>query len=90
MKASEQQIGGSHYNSLAIQPDEYIYRNQIGFHEGCIIKYATRWRNKGGQQDLEKIKHFVDLLIQREDEAKARIERKLKVAKKKETKKKKA
>ncbi len=59
----ETQIGGTHYCKLAIQPVEYIYKNNIPFIEGCIIKYATRWRDKGGLQDLEKIKHFVDLLI---------------------------
>jgi hypothetical protein len=44
----------------------YIHLNEIPFIEGCIIKYATRWRDKGGIKDLEKIKHFVDLLIELE------------------------
>lgn len=57
------QVSGSHYKSLKIQPVEYIHANDIPFIEGSIIKYATRWRAKGGVKDLEKIKHFVDLLI---------------------------
>lgn len=57
------QIGGNHYSKLAIQPIEYIDANDIPFIEGCIIKYATRWRDKGGIQDLEKIKHLVDIRI---------------------------
>jgi len=60
------QIGGDHYKRLAIQPVEYIHANGLGFIEGSIIKYATRWRDKGGIRDLEKIKHFVDLLIELE------------------------
>lgn len=57
------QIGGNHYSKLAIQPIEYIDANDIPFIEGCIIKYATRWRDKGGIQDLEKIKHLVEIRI---------------------------
>jgi hypothetical protein len=62
------QVGGDHYCKLAIQPVEYIVKNNIPFIEGNIIKYATRWRDKGGIKDLEKIKHFVDLLIEFEAE----------------------
>jgi hypothetical protein len=59
-------VAGSHYKDLKIQPVEYIHANNIPFIEGSIIKYATRWRDKGGIKDLEKIKHFVDLLIELE------------------------
>lgn len=57
------QIGGSHYKDLAIQPVEYIYANGIGYFEGNVIKYVTRWKEKGGIDDLEKAKHYIDLLI---------------------------
>lgn len=60
------QEGGSHYKNLAIQPVEYIHANQIAFIEGCIIKYASRWRDKGGIADLKKIIHFAELLIELE------------------------
>jgi hypothetical protein len=66
MSALETQVAGSHYKDLKIQPVEYIHANNIPFIEGSIIKYATRWRDKGGIKDLEKIKHFVDLLIELE------------------------
>ena len=52
--------------NLVIQPVQYIQANKIGFCEGSIIKYATRWREKGGIRDLEKIKHFCDILIEGE------------------------
>jgi len=66
MSALDTQVAGSHYKTLKIQPVEYIHANGIGFIEGSIIKYATRWRDKGGVKDLEKIKHFADLLIELE------------------------
>jgi len=60
------QVGGGHYKDLKIQPVQYIHANNIPFIEGSCIKYLTRWRDKGGIQDLEKVKHFIDLLIQLE------------------------
>ena len=64
MSALDTQVAGSHYKSMKIQPVEFITANNIGFLEGCIIKRICRWRNKDGIQDLEKIKHEVDLLIE--------------------------
>lgn len=62
-KALDTQVGGNHYKNLAIQPVEYIFKNKLGYFEGCVIKYVTRWKSKGGVQDLEKAKHFLELLI---------------------------
>lgn len=60
------QVGGSHYKSKGIQPVEYISANNLNFLEGCIVKRITRWREKNGLEDLQKIKHEVDLLIEME------------------------
>lgn len=57
------QVSGSHYKDLKIQPVEYIHGNGIPFIEGCVIKYVTRWRAKGGVEDLKKAQHFLDILI---------------------------
>lgn len=57
------QVGGDHYRKLKIQPVEYIHANGINFFAGNAIKYLTRYESKGGKQDLEKAKHFIDLLI---------------------------
>jgi hypothetical protein len=67
--ALDTQIAGAHYKSMKIQPVEFIHANSLGFLEGCIIKRICRWRNKDGIQDLEKIKHEVDLLIELEKRA---------------------
>ena len=66
MSALKHQEGGDHYAKLRIQPIEYIHGNQIGFAEGNVIKYVTRWRDKGGIADLKKARHFLDLLIELE------------------------
>ena len=63
MTALDTQIGGDHYKTMAIQPVEYIHKNGIPFIEGCVIKYVSRWRNKGGVEDLRKARHFLDMLI---------------------------
>lgn len=61
------QHGGSHYKKLAIQPVEYIMANKIPYMEGNVIKYITRWKDKGGVQDLNKAKHYIELLIENEE-----------------------
>ncbi len=63
------QTGGDHYRQRAIQPVEYIHANALNFFEGSVVKYITRWRQKGGTQDLEKAKHFIDLLIELEGQS---------------------
>lgn len=65
-RPTQQQVGGSHYKNLAIQPVEYIHANGIGYFEGNVIKYVTRWREKNGFDDLQKAKHYIDLLIEME------------------------
>lgn len=62
--ALDVQEGGDHYKGKAIQPVEYIMANEIGFMEGSVIKYVTRWKDKGGVQDLKKARHFLDMLIE--------------------------
>jgi hypothetical protein len=65
-KALNTQVAGDHYKKQAIQPAEYIHANKIGFFEGNVIKYVTRWRDKGGIEDLRKARHYIDMLIELE------------------------
>ena len=67
MSALDHQEGGDHYKTKAIQPVEYCMANGIGFMEGSVIKYVTRWRDKGGVQDLKKAIHFLELLVEHEE-----------------------
>jgi hypothetical protein len=56
------QVGGDHYQK-PIQAWDYIVANGIGFLEGNIIKYVSRWQDKDGLKDLEKAKTYIDKLI---------------------------
>lgn len=67
--ALDTQVGGAHYKNMLIQPVEYIHKNGIGFVEGAVIKYVSRWRSKNGVEDLKKARHMLDLLIEMEGEA---------------------
>ena len=63
-KATKKQIGGSHYQHFKIQPVEFCYHNNIPYLEATAIKYLCRHREKNGLEDLQKAKHFIDLLIE--------------------------
>lgn len=64
----EAQTGGYHYKALPIQPFEYSMKNGLDPMQHTIIKYVTRFRAKGGIEDLEKARHCIDLLIAFEGE----------------------
>ena len=64
--AYDKQVGGSHYQNMKIQPAEFINKNEMKFAEGNAIKYICRHINKGGLQDLEKAKHYIDMIIERD------------------------
>jgi hypothetical protein len=66
MSANEIQVAGSHYKTQAIQPWDYVAANGLGFFEGNVVKYVTRWRDKGGVEDLRKARHYIDKLIELE------------------------
>jgi len=62
--ANSQQVGGSHYKDKAIQPWDYIASNSLGYLEGNVVKYVSRWREKGGLEDLKKAQHYLTKLIE--------------------------
>lgn len=63
--ALNKQVAGSHYQ-MAIQPIEFIHANNLDFIQGSIIKYAVRFREKNGAEDLKKIIHYAELLLELE------------------------
>lgn len=63
MQAKQIQIGGNHYAKLAIQPIDYIMKNNLDFCAGNVVKYVTRYKDKNGIEDLHKARHYIDLLI---------------------------
>ena len=66
--ANANQVGGDHYRNKAIQPWDYITSNNLGYLEGCVIKYVSRYKEKGGIQDLQKAAHYLQKLMEVESE----------------------
>lgn len=64
MAALDRQEGGDHYKMKAIQPVEYCMANELGFCEGNIVKYVSRYKEKNGIYDLKKARHYIDILIE--------------------------
>ena len=62
----DNQVGGDHYKKYQIQPSEFINKNRLLFAEGSAIKYIVRHQDKGGKESLEKAKHFIDMIIERD------------------------
>ncbi len=67
-KMTDTQIGGNHYSDMTIQPIEFIHKNGLSFIQGNVIKYVCRYKSKGGIEDLQKAKHYIDLLIELDPE----------------------
>ena len=65
-KVYNKQIGGSHYKNMVMQPSEFINKNKLLFAEGSAIKYICRHAHKGEVQDLEKAKHYIDMILERD------------------------
>jgi hypothetical protein len=63
-KSKEQVVHPSHYNQGNIEMWDYAHDHDLGFFEGNIVKYVTRWRYKNGLQDLKKAKQYLDKLIE--------------------------
>jgi hypothetical protein len=64
MTANDKQVSGTHYKDKDIQPWDYIASNNLGYFEGNVVKYVSRWKDKGGVEDLEKARHYLDKLIE--------------------------
>ena len=63
------QVGGEHYAGMAIGPAYYAMANGLGYCEANVVKYVSRWRNKGGIDDLRKAAEYIEMLIDFENSA---------------------
>lgn len=59
----DEQVGGSHYKGYLIQPAIFHIANDIRGPQQAIIDYVLRYREKNGVEDLEKAKHWLQMLI---------------------------
>jgi len=64
-KPSDKQIGGNHYKDCAIQPVDYIVKNNLDFLEGNVVKYITRHKTKNGIEDIRKVIHYAELILEK-------------------------
>jgi len=55
-----------HYANNKIEPIDYIIANGLTYCEGNVVKYISRWRRKGGMEDLKKAKQYIDFIIEKE------------------------
>ena len=60
----KKQVGGKHYSSKAIQPWDYISSNNLCYFSGNAVKYVSRYKDKGGVEDLRKAIHYLEKLIE--------------------------
>ena len=58
------QVGGDHYKQFQIQPMQFALENKLDAAQQNVIKYIMRHSFKNGKQDLEKAKHYIDLMIE--------------------------
>lgn len=68
-----EQVGGDHYQK-PIQAWDYIVANKLGFLEGNVVKYISRWQEKDGLKDLEKCLTYVQKCIEVEKARLAALE----------------
>lgn len=52
----------AHY-ALSPEPLDVIEAWGLGYHEGNVVKYITRWRRKNGVEDLRKAAEYLRRLI---------------------------
>jgi hypothetical protein len=64
MSAIDKQVSGNHYKHKGIQPIVYIHENDLGFCEGNVVKYVTRYKEKNGAEDIRKAIHYLELLLE--------------------------
>lgn len=60
MNANDKQVGGTHYKEKKIQPWDVVQDWNLGFLDGVALKYISRWRQKGGVEDLKKAIHYLE------------------------------
>ena len=60
----KKQIGGDHYLKCGIMPTTYIRANNLDFFEGNIVKYITRHKDKGGAEDIKKVIHYAEMILE--------------------------
>jgi hypothetical protein len=67
MSADDQQVGGTHYKDMAVEP--WVVMQAVltpeefrGYLKGNVIKYSMRQGKKADSDDAGKALHYIDKL----------------------------
>lgn len=60
----DKQVGGGHYKDMAIQPIEFIVKNNIPYREANVIKYTCRHASKNKAEDIKKAIHYLEMILE--------------------------
>jgi len=63
---TEDNINPTYYRK-GIETTDYIQSHSMNYLEGNIIKYVTRYKDKGGVLDLKKAEWYLTRLIKQEE-----------------------
>lgn len=53
-----------HYTTGNIEVWDFIIDQKLGYLEGNVIKYVSRWKHKDGIKDLFKAQAYINKLIE--------------------------
>lgn len=67
MSANEQQVGGSHYRTGALQHWDLVAKYRLGYFEAQVTRYLSRYNRKNGLEDVKKARHYVAKMIELEE-----------------------
>lgn len=65
---SQQQIGGSHYKDMpdGLQPIQLAYKLNLSPAQFSILKYLFRYKRKNGAEDIQKVIHYAQIILEQE------------------------
>ena len=50
---------------MCIRDRDYIVKNNLDFLEGNVVKYITRHKTKNGIEDIRKVIHYAELILEK-------------------------
>ena len=59
----DKQVGGSHYD-LPVDTAWFCMMNKLECAEAAIVKYAVRHESKNGAEDIKKIIHYAQFILE--------------------------
>lgn len=67
----DRQVGGDHYKKAPsnMQPWDIIDAWGLDFYAGSVLSYLLRHPSKGGKEDLQKARHYLDKMIEGYEDA---------------------